>query len=103
MIANHCRHLCGLNLRNILVEDVESQLGLWEILSNNMNLTHLAIGVCFLRGAFGAFEQTLISLFQKFTTLRALQFVMKIGVNCVKKVKSNGPSCLIFHPYNTVM
>ena len=75
MIANHCHHLCGLNMRDISVKDVESQLGLWEILSNSMNLTHLAIDVCFLHCKFdNVFEQKLINLFQKCTTLQALQF-----------------------------
>ena len=75
MIVNHCSHLCGLNLRNISVKDVESQLGVWEILSNSMSLTHLAIDVCFLHcKSDDVYEKKLISLFQKCATLRALQF-----------------------------
>ena len=73
MIANHCHDLCGLNVKCISVTDMESQLGLWEILSN-MRLTHLVTDICVLRSNSDEVYEQLISLFQKCSTLQALQF-----------------------------
>ena len=74
MIANHCHELYGLNLKYISVTDMESHLGLWEILSS-MSLSHLVAEVCVLHSnSDGEYEQKLIGLFRKCYTLQALQF-----------------------------
>ena len=68
MIANHCHDLRGLNLKYISVTDMENQLGLWDILSS-MSLTHLAVDVC----VFHSSSDEMIALFQRCSTLQALQ------------------------------
>jgi len=70
LIAHHCRDLCGLNLKYILVKDIESQLGLWDILSS-MSLTHLVVDVCVMHSEI--YEQQMIALFEKCFTLQALE------------------------------
>ena len=79
MIASHCHDLRGLNLRCISASDMESCIGLWQVLSD-MRLTHLVIDVCasqpvsVIDGKYDSIcEQQMISLFQKCSNLQALQ------------------------------
>jgi len=76
-IARHCPGFCGLNLKKVSV--IESHIGLWEVLSS-MKLTHLAMDVCGFNGPlYASFlchrtaDRELIPLFQKCTTLQALE------------------------------
>ena len=70
-IALHCLDLRGLNLSDIGVRVTDCYLGLWEILSE-MKLTHLYIETCALFGA-NSDEERLLHLFQKCSSLQALQ------------------------------
>ena len=70
MVANHCRDLRGLSIKCISVLDMESQIGLWDIVSS-MSLTDLVADVCTLQS--DSDNAQLISFFQKCSTLRALQ------------------------------
>ncbi|XP_065907294.1 uncharacterized protein [Dysidea avara] len=69
-IVSHCPDVCGLNLMYIGVEQVESHLGLWELLSK-MKLTHLFVDTCLFCG--DSDEEKLVQLFQKCSSLQALQ------------------------------
>jgi len=76
-IAHHCLSFHGLNLKKVSV--IESHVGLWEVLSS-MKLTHLAMDVCGFNGPlYPSFlchrtaDNELIPLFQKCTTLQALE------------------------------
>jgi len=71
MIANCCHDLRGLSIKCISVLDIESQLGLWEIVSS-MSLTDLVADVCILHS--NSDDAQLIGFFQKCSTLQALQF-----------------------------
>jgi len=74
MIAHCCHDLSGLNLDLISIVAVENQLGLWEILSI-MKLTHLLVDACLFQPIVydDSYEENLYSLFQKFSSLQALQ------------------------------
>jgi len=63
-IASICHDLQGLNLSNETTSDVESQMLLWEILSE-MKLTCLALHLCMLLPSVEEDEKDLIYLFQK--------------------------------------
>ena len=70
-IAQSCKELCGLNLMHISLENIESHLKLWKILSS-MKLTHLSMEVCAFIGNSKS-KQQLTRLFKKCTSLQALQ------------------------------
>ena len=73
-IAYHCPELRGLDLLDIgfdYLESTESHLEFWNIVSK-MKLTHLALEICFFFG-IDCDEQKLIPLFQKCSTLQAIQ------------------------------
>jgi len=71
-IALHCPDLCGLNLSDIGVSMVtDCHIPLWEILSG-MKLTHLCLETCAVFG-LDSNEQLLAPLFQKCSSLQALQ------------------------------
>ena len=72
MIASHCHNLHGLNLRLISLPEIESHIGLWQLLSG-IRLTHLFIDVCVFFGKPDE-RQQVIPLFQKCTSLQALEF-----------------------------
>jgi len=71
MIAQCCTKLVGLNLKLILVTQVDNQVKFWEILSD-MKLTHLVVEGCVIQPWIGNKEK-LASLFKKFYSLRGLQ------------------------------
>ena len=70
-IADFCCNLRGLNISGIPIEEVEDQIQLWIILSD-MKLTHLAVDYCLMLSSVKD-KQTLISLFQKCTSLLAVE------------------------------
>jgi len=70
MIASNCCNLRGLSVRCISVTYIESQLGLWDIVSR-MRLTDLVADVCVLQS--NSNDVQLIGFFQKCSTLQALQ------------------------------
>ena len=72
-IASHCLNLQGLNLLGIHVLEVEDHnvILLWEILSD-MNLTHLAVELGFLKSE-AINKRKLISLYQRCWTIRGIQ------------------------------
>ena len=75
VVAQHCYDLHGLSFKGISVEDIESHLGFWEILSS-MKLTHLVIDVCVYYPLFEidpSYDQQLAGLFQRCSHLEALQ------------------------------
>jgi len=75
MIAHNCHDLLGLNLNLISIVAVEDQLQLWEILSD-MKLTHLLMDACLFQPIIhdNSYKELLYSLFQKCSSLQALQF-----------------------------
>jgi len=71
-IALHCLNLHGLNLLDGGGESLKDfHISMWEILSE-MKLTHLLLETCAIFG-FNADEQKLSYIFQKCSTLQALQ------------------------------
>ena len=80
-IAGSCHNLQGLNLLNIPAKNVESQVQLWEILSE-MKLTHLAVDMCVLLSPIEEDNMELISLFQKCKYLQALEYVAQCLDTC---------------------
>ena len=71
-IALHCLKLHGLNLLNTGGESLKDcHLPLWEILSE-MKLTHLHLETCAIFG-INSDKQKLVHLFQKCSSLQALQ------------------------------
>ena len=80
MIGNHCHDLRGLSLMHISSSFIESCMGLWEILSH-MNLTHLVIDVCVFQPVIDGNlrEQQLIDLYQKCSSLQALQLASPLA------------------------
>ena len=77
-LGSHCRDLCGLNFKYIQISDIEDHLELWKILSD-MKLTYLVIEVCVFQPVIDsngrdAYESQLIGLYQKCSSLEALQF-----------------------------
>jgi len=94
-IVSNCPDLCGLNLMDISVELVESHLGLWELLSR-MKLTHLLIDTCMFCG--DSDEQKLVFLFQKCSSLQALQIeCFYWDYNCELCEKCEINWSLLFH------
>jgi len=96
-IAHCCHHLQGLNLIGIQVTEIESNLQLWEILSD-MKLTHLAIELCVIIPFEndGLYKQNLIRLYQKCSLLQALQLKRdKIVRPCPKCEAYNDNDCLV--------
>ena len=82
-IAQHCPDLCGLDLLDIgldYLESVESHLEVWNILSK-MKLTHVSMELCFFFGV-DCDEQKLAHLFQKCSTLQAIQVEIFSGSDC---------------------
>ena len=78
-----CQNLQGLDLSYISVNDVESQVELWEIIAE-LKLTYLAVSSCVLMSD-KADEQTkgvLIGLYQKCVHLKALEFDEKCCEKC---------------------
>ena len=72
MIACHCKNLRGLNMTCIPIANVQSQVELWSILSD-MKLTYLVMHVCLFHPVTISYEQQVIKLFQKCSSLQALQ------------------------------
>ena len=70
-IASSCRNLQGLDLFNLHIEELENQTQFWKILSD-MKLTHLAICLCIVQPSVRNIRK-LIALFQKCTSLQALE------------------------------
>jgi len=82
-IAHHCLDLCGLDLLDIgydYLENEESHLEFWNILSK-MRLTHVSLEVCFFFGV-ECDEEKLSHLFQKCSTLQAIQVEIFSGSDC---------------------
>ena len=72
-VASSCLNLEGLNLKGIPSENIESQAYLWEILSD-MKLTHLAVDLWILLPSNENNQYIkLVSSFQKFCRLEALE------------------------------
>jgi len=71
-IASSCHSLEGLNLLDIPVSKVESQIKLWEILSN-MKLIHLAIESCVMFPSTQDDKLNFVSLFQEYTSMLAIE------------------------------
>ena len=80
-IAGSCRNLQGLSLLYIPVKDVESQIQLWEILSE-MKLTYLAVDLCVLLPSIEEDKMELINLFQKCKSLQALEYAIENLETC---------------------
>ena len=77
-IKSHCHNLRGLNLSCIQVSNIENYFELWEILSD-MKLTHLVMELCVFqllidKNSRDVYNGLLIRLYQKCSSLRALQF-----------------------------
>ena len=74
-IAACCQDIRGLNISSISIENVESQVQLWEIFSE-LKLTYLAIDLCALIP--GAVDEqikgVIVGLYQKCLYLKALEF-----------------------------
>ena len=90
MIASHCHNLTGLDISGI--STLESQIQLWEILSD-MKLTHLAVDFCVISPLSGdvVLKKTLVFLFQKCSSLIALEYWCKSSIcgNCKKAPVEN--------------
>ena len=72
-IASLCLDLEGLNLKGIPTENVESQVYLWKILSD-MKLTYLAVDLWILLPSNENYQYIkLVTFFQKFRRLKALE------------------------------
>ena len=71
-IASSCHSLRELNLLDIPVSKVESQIKLWEILSS-MKLIHLAIESCAMFPSIQNNEQNFVRLFREYTSLQAIE------------------------------
>ena len=96
-IASSCHNLQGLNLSSIATKDIESQMQLWEILSE-MKLTHLAIHLCVLLPSVEEDRMELIGLFQKCKSLQALEFnVINSCDSCMSVFVSNSLVLSHFH------
>ena len=72
-IAFHCPYLCGLNMPEVGFDVIGSHVEFWKILSE-MKLTHLYIEMCLLFSV-NSDEPKLVHLFQKCSSLQALQIV----------------------------
>ena len=75
-IGYSCQSLEGLNLAGISVLKVESYIRLWEILSIEMKLTHLAIDICIVKpfdSGDDVNKQKLIKMFKACDSLQALE------------------------------
>ena len=76
MIADCCLNLEGLNLTDVPIPCVMSSnslIDVWEILSNMKKLAYLSMDARYLVSCFSDVPQELESLFEKCTTLRALE------------------------------
>ena len=71
-IASSCQSLRGLNLSDIPVSKVESQIKLWEILSG-MKLIHLAMESCAIFPFKPDDKLNFVSLVRKCTSLQAIE------------------------------
>ena len=78
-IALNCPDFCGLNLSDIGVVP-ECHLEFWEILSE-MTVTHLFLETCAIFGD-NSDEQKLAHLFQKCSSLQALQIQYLSNDHC---------------------
>jgi len=79
VIANHCHDLQGLNILGISITKLESQIRLWEILSD-VKLTHLGLDFCniSLCKENVVYQDMMIKLYQKCSNLLALESVCNI-------------------------
>ena len=75
-VASYCGSLHGLNISDISVTELESQIKLWEILSS-MKLTHLAVDYCIISPRVN--KEYLVSVFVNFFNLVALEYWHRIG------------------------
>ena len=94
MIANCCLNLEGLNLTNVPIPCVMSSnslIDVWEILSNMKKLAYLSMDARYLVSCFSDVPQELESLFEKCTTLRALE-LSKAGFTNHYELLSHFPS-----------
>ena len=94
MIANCCLNLEGLNLTNVPIPcftSSDSLIDVWEILSNMKKLAYLTMDARYLVSCFSDVPQELESLFEKCTTLRALE-LSKAGFTNHYELLSHFPS-----------
>ena len=94
MIANCCLNLEGLNLTNVPIPcftSSNSLIDVWEILSNMKKLAYLSMDAKYLVSCFSDVPQELESLFEKCTTLRALE-LSKAGFTNHYELLSHFPS-----------
>ena len=74
-IANTCQNLQGLNIADILLMEVESYVLLWRVISSMPKLTHLTLSLCLLMAPIHVLRQTMVSIFQTFHILQALEVI----------------------------
>jgi len=80
MVAQFCSDLCGLNLDEISVADIEDSLEFWEILCSIVKLTHLAVEYCVFQPCKE--DARFFNLFQKCIRLEALQLGERFAGPC---------------------
>ena len=87
VIAACCQNLGGLNLLFISAKDVESQVQLWEILVK-LKLIYLAVDACVLFPCQidEQNKKMIVSLYQKCSNLKALEFTCCDDCRKVRKV-----------------
>jgi len=97
MIAGSCRNLKGLNLSCIAVDNMESQVQLWEILVE-MKLTYLDLDLCALlpHEVDEQVKETIVGLHQKCSRLKALEALyMDGGCSQCNRVSRHGDYSLL--------
>ena len=77
-IVENCPHLQGLNLLDISIDDVESYVLLWEILSDAKKLSHLSVPSCYLVGRNVSYHQKR-ELFGSYRNLQGLEYEECVG------------------------
>ena len=83
-IANMCQDLQGLNIVDISIEQVESFVLLWQVISSMAKLTHLSLGLCLLMVPvdYVHYRQKTINIFQTCHSLQALEVVYGYCGDC---------------------
>ena len=99
-IAGHCHNLRGLNISGISITELESQVQLWEILSN-LKLTHLSTEHCVINPCVAGVEykEKLICLYQKCSSLVALDSKFNVICRSCKSLARQDLLVLCQFPY----
>ena len=72
-IVNMCQNLQGLNIADIPIMEVESFVLLWLVISSMSKLTHLTLSLCLLMIPNRVLRQRMVTIFQTFHNLQALE------------------------------